>query len=125
MLHEEFFEWMKQVRKDDGRLTDALKRFVMKLKAWNKTTFENIFQRKKRNEMRLTGMKRALDRKLTKSLLRLEERLKKERQLMLLKEELLWKQKLRQDWLKSGDGNIKYFHTSTFIRRRHNKVESC
>lgn len=33
-------------------------------------------------------------------------------------------QKSRNDWLKSGDGNKKFFHTSILVRRRRNKIEA-
>lgn len=41
---------------------------------------------------------------------------------MLLQEELLWLQKSRNDWLKHSDNNTRFFHTSTLVRRRRNKV---
>lgn len=32
-------------------------------------------------------------------------------------------QKSRVDWLRMGDKNTRFFHTSTLIRRRMNKIE--
>lgn len=43
---------------------------------------------------------------------------------ILLLEELLWKQKSRNDRLIAGDNNTKFFHTSTIVRRRRTKIES-
>lgn len=57
-------------------------------------------------------------------MLRLEVRLKRERKDILLHEDLLWLQKCRNELLKARDNNKKYFHTSTLIRRRRNKVEA-
>ncbi|KAL8129313.1 hypothetical protein V2J09_018468 [Rumex salicifolius] len=42
----------------------------------------------------------------------------------LEEEELLWFQKARDKWVQFGDRNTRYFHTSTLIRRRRNKVEA-
>lgn len=41
-----------------------------------------------------------------------------------LQEELLWYQKSHSRWIKLGDRNTKFFHSTTIIRRRHNRVEA-
>ncbi|KAM2666646.1 hypothetical protein EV2_018455 [Malus domestica] len=38
-------------------------------------------------------------------------------------EEIFWKQKSRVKWLQEGDRNTRFFHLSTIIRRRRNKIE--
>lgn len=40
----------------------------------------------------------------------------------LRREELLWKQKSKVDWLSSSDMNTKYFHASTTIHRCRNQI---
>lgn len=42
---------------------------------------------------------------------------------VLTQEEILWHQKSRTQWLQCGGRNTKYFHLSTLIRRRKNRVE--
>lgn len=54
---------------------------------------------------------------------KLGRNLKEERGLILLQEELLWIQK-SHNWLKFGDGNSKFFHTSMLVRIRRNRIEA-
>lgn len=54
--------------------------------------------------------------------LKLEEKLKKQLQIVLQSEEILWYQKSKEAWAKFGDRNTKFFHTTTLIRRQRNKV---
>lgn len=123
MLHKDFSSLVDKEWKWAGSLTQTLKEFQSKIQAWNQDTFENIFKRKKRNVMRHAGVQRALGRRITEGLLKLEMKLRKERREILLQEELLRKQKSRNDWLKAGDGKTKFFHTSTLVRRRRNRIE--
>lgn len=41
---------------------------------------------------------------------------------MILDEEILWKTRARQHWLKEGDGNTKFFHATANGRRRANTI---
>lgn len=124
MLSLEFFEWMEKEWSWDGELISSLKRFTEKLVAWNKNTYGNIFKQKQRNRPRLEGVVRALEFKTSAGILRLEEKLKKERAELLLQEELLWLQKSRVDRLNFGDQNMNLFHTSRLIHRRRNRIEA-
>ncbi|KAK2662858.1 hypothetical protein Ddye_001432 [Dipteronia dyeriana] len=53
----------------------------------------------------------------------LEENLLKEYNDILEQEDFFWQQKCRNCWLKEGDKSTKFFHLSTIIRRRRNKLE--
>lgn len=96
----------------------------MNLEAWNHDTFGNIFKRKRCNVLRLLGVQRALERNVIEGLLNLDLKMRLERREILHPEELLWKQESRNEWLKAGDGNTRFFHTSTIVRRRRNIIES-
>lgn len=52
-----------------------------------------------------------------------EGELLKEFEIVLEQEELIWFQKSREKWIVHGDRNTKFFHMSTIIRRRRNKVD--
>lgn len=51
-----------------------------------------------------------------------EDNLHEALQEQLRREEVLWKQKSREEWLTSKDLNTRYFHLSTVIRRRQNAI---
>lgn len=124
LTHRNFLSWAEATWIWNGNLTNSLKQFSVKLLAWNKDTFGNIFMRKKRCTNRLEGVQRSLATRVTTRLLRLEEKLKKELNEILVQEEMLWKQKSRIEWLKEGDRNTKFFHTTMLIRRRRNRVDA-
>ncbi|KAG6642416.1 hypothetical protein CIPAW_09G139300 [Carya illinoinensis] len=57
-------------------------------------------------------------------LISLETDLKTNINELLLREESFWKQKSRITWLTTTDLNTKFFHASTAIRRRRNRIDN-
>ncbi|XP_061375671.1 uncharacterized protein LOC133317799 [Gastrolobium bilobum] len=51
-----------------------------------------------------------------------ENELWRKLQSVLVKEELTWFQRPRNQWLKFGGKNTRFFHASTVARRRHNRI---
>lgn len=89
------------------------------LKRWNVRTFGNI---KKQIESRKANISQP---KAFISNIHVHERLIKEEDSLsdlLKKEEILWAQKFRANWLKWGDKNSKFFHLITIERRNHNRI---
>lgn len=124
MLHEEYFKWMEREWSSEGDLTCLLECLIEKLRAWNIDTFGNINKRKSSLQRRLDGVSKAMGGwELTVGLLKLERRLKREWTEVLMHEEIMWMQKSHVDWLRFGDQNTRFFHTSTLVRRRRNKIE--
>lgn len=54
----------------------------------------------------------------------LEASLRADIQEQLIREQLLWQQRSRIEWLVSKDLNTKFFHLSTVIRRNRNSIQS-
>lgn len=52
-----------------------------------------------------------------------ESILQKELDIVLEQEEVLWYQKSREKWVVLGDRNTKFYHTSTVVSRKRNKIE--
>ncbi|WCJ39636.1 RNA binding RNA-directed DNA polymerase [Euphorbia peplus] len=71
---------------------------------------------------RLAGVQRALANRVTSGLIRLERKLLAELDMILIQEEIVWFQKSRVKWLNLGDRNTSFFHLSTVIRRKRNKI---
>uniref|UniRef100_A0A2N9HXU9 CCHC-type domain-containing protein n=1 Tax=Fagus sylvatica TaxID=28930 RepID=A0A2N9HXU9_FAGSY len=96
--------------------------FAALMSAWNKSKFGNIFHRKKRILARLNGVQCALTSRPSESLYRIEKSLREDYFVILKLGEELWALKSRVGWVVEGDRNTKFFHTSTIIRRRANKI---
>ncbi|GKD65668.1 hypothetical protein Tco_1307776 [Tanacetum coccineum] len=90
-----------------------------------KTMWQNDVPIEKRHLWaRIAGVQKALVERRDKYLLKLEGRLRCEYDNVLAQEEELWFQKSRMEALRDGDRNTNYFHTSTIIRRKFNRIEA-
>lgn len=52
----------------------------------------------------------------------LEQEVRLEYDKILAQEEIHWYQKSRENWIKLGDRNTRYFHAKTVIRRKRNRI---
>lgn len=91
-----------------------LQHLKKRLKDWNKQVFKNIFKEK----IRIEQDTEALDNKVIKNGMfrndfEKEKWLKNEHKDVLAIEELYWRDKSREAWLRSGDHNSNFFHIST------------
>ena len=103
-------------------LSGTFDTFASLVSNWNKLVFGNIFHRKNRILARLNGAQCALAANLSESLFRIEKKLKEDYFNILKIEEDFWALKSRVGWVVEGDRNTKFFHTSTLVRRRANKI---
>ena len=103
-------------------LSEAIRRFTRDAKVWNKSHFGNVFAKNKRLMARLNGIQRAMAITPSASLLDLEKNLLLELDNVLSQEGELWALKSRVNWSIQGDRNTSFFHMSTLVRRKRNKI---
>ena len=92
-------------------------------RVWNKEVFGNVFHKKSRLEARIKGTQHALTNNPNQFLINLERTLLKEYNLILQQEHDLYATKSRYNWAILGDRNTSFFHTSTIVRRKRNRIE--
>ena len=122
--HGKFHEFVKNNWIASAPIIPFLKTFAHKIQRWNKEEFYNIFRKKSELWARLEGIQKLLAQGHQPHLIKLESKLRKEMESVLNDEEMLWFQKSRLDAIRDGDRNTRYFHLSTIIRRKRNKIEA-
>lgn len=93
LTHPEFLKvvgesWNTNAEVEENKITLA-----QRLSEWNKNSFGNIFQRKRRVLARLQGIQRNMCTNPRPDLMKLEKKLRKEFEEILSQEELLWFQR--------------------------------
>ena len=73
---------------------------------------------------RLNGIQRALAMRPSVFLLNLEKDLLRDLDTVLNQEEEIWALKSRVNWMIQGDRNMAFYHVSTLVRRKRNKIFS-
>lgn len=93
------------------------------LRRWNKQVFGDIQGKKEKLVKDITEVQSLIDICPSDVLFVREENLVQELEIVLEQEEMVWFQKSREKWVTQGDRNTKFFHLSTVIRRRRNRIE--
>lgn len=113
--------WNSNTTGLDNKIASFLKNIV----SWNKQNFDTIFYKKKRIVLkRLAGIQKSLAHNPSPQLQFLKPLFKKIFFNIVDQEEQLWYIKPRINWLFLGDKNNYFFHTSSLIKRRENKIYS-
>ncbi|XP_074300570.1 uncharacterized protein LOC141631847 [Silene latifolia] len=122
--HAKFSDFLLNNWKNEEPLIPFINEFADKLQEWNKNVFRNIFAKKRSLERRLLGVQRKFANGGPNYLFKYGLKLKKQLDEVLREEDMLWFQKSRMEAICDGDRNIRLFHLSTIIRRKHNRIEA-
>ncbi|KAH9745843.1 reverse transcriptase domain-containing protein [Citrus sinensis] len=124
LTHDQFNNFVKQTWDPQASYSDAASTFVKEVKVWNREAFGNIFQRKRVLMAQINGIQAALEKYSSRGLMHLEAQLRKDLEIVMGQEEILWWQKSRKDWIMHGDRNTRFFHQKTIVRKRRNRIEA-
>ncbi|CAL1388052.1 unnamed protein product [Linum trigynum] len=122
LTHKDFLNTIAGTWDSTRPLPSALHSLSIALQDWNRDTFGNVQQRKRRLLGRIHGVERHLSRSFSPGLAKLHSKLEAELDSVLEQEELIWYQRSREHWVKFGERNTSYFHQQANIRRRKNRI---
>jgi hypothetical protein len=111
--------WLGKNRGSDlGALSKSLETVTNDLKKWSSQHFGNVTRR-------IEELKRELERLEWEDPIHNRDKIleaKRELDDVLYKEEMMWLQRSRINWLREGDRNTKYFHRKAMWRAKKNKI---
>ncbi|XP_061357222.1 uncharacterized protein LOC133301586 [Gastrolobium bilobum] len=103
---------------------EASENFKAETSKWHNETYKEANRRKFLLHARIKGIDERLSRYHDSELEAIQINLWKELNEIYMHEEILWFQRSRCKWLKFGDRNSKFFHSTTIARRRANIIDS-
>ncbi|XP_019189845.1 PREDICTED: uncharacterized protein LOC109184303 [Ipomoea nil] len=122
LSHKDFSKVVSTTWDTKKNMLDNISNMQTRFVDWIKTDFGNIERRKNRLMARLDGIQNCLSNQPFNGLIRLERKLRLDLEETLHQEEIKWYQKSKEDWICSGDLNMKFYHAATMVRRAKNRI---
>jgi len=122
--HDKFNDFILENWNEQNHLCPMLEQLATLRRDWNKHDFGNLFRRKREICARLEGIQKSPDFFHNKFLIKLEATLRKDLDEVLNQIETFWFQKSRTEAIWDGDRNTRFYHISTIIRRKVNRIEA-
>jgi hypothetical protein len=123
--HEDFQPFLNDAWKSEGKaetmsqLKDKLHRMSGSLSTWGRTTFGSVQGEIRQLQLRLSDLREGLARQGPSE----EEGAIVQRLTELYgREEVMWRQRSRIQWLAEGEKNTRFFHLRACQRKKRNKI---
>ncbi|XP_061365237.1 uncharacterized protein LOC133308608 [Gastrolobium bilobum] len=124
LTHEDFPGLVQECWNGSTGWGTASETFRSNASHWHRECFREDAKLKNNLQARLRGIDRSLSHHPCHALEILQKDLWRQLNLIYIREDLTWFQRSRASWLKYGDRNTKFFHSTTAARRRRNRIDA-
>lgn len=117
LLEDNYYQMLQNSWSDSMPIWENLHKIHASITNWRLSTFHQVRYQKKKLMARIGGIqKRIQEGARCHGLILMEHKLQVKLDSILHKEELMWPQRARTQWLRDGDRNTRYYHTKVVTR---------